>query len=291
MSIHVVPYPTGIDFAVGKIITYLYERLYTLWGTSGLTGDMLQAYGRVYRNSVDDGFVPQWYQQGKDYSRDMFYNDKIQALFYVGLNDPMLIDVERTTYNLSLYFFVNLAKVRPVTNPQRMDEQVVRDVLDLLTPAPFGFIVNSVSRDVDNVVNKYSGAFRDAVITNQQHQPRLCFRIDGQLSMGLDMYGDCNPPILPQNFNAMTGCIRANFKTTPNPNEYQTLVNGTRIPLEYPVGTTLTIPHLANRYVFPNVILNNNNIDNMPYNPSTQTFTFDSFNDGDSALITYNENN
>jgi len=43
--------------------------------------------------------------------------------------------------------------------------------------------------------------------------------------------------------------------------------------------------------VFPNVILNNNNIDGMPYNPSTQTFTFDSFYDGDLGLIYYNEKN
>lgn len=294
MGINVVPYPTGIDFAVGKIARFLYERLYVMWGTSGMTGDMLQAYGRVYRNSVTDGFVPQWYVAGKDYNQDLFYNDKIQALFYFGLNDPMEVDVEKTTYNLSLYFFVNLAKVRPVAQPQRMDERVVRDVLDLLTPAPYGFIVGNVYRDVDNVVNRFSGSKRDAVVLNQQHQPRLCFRIDGRLTMGLDMYGDCNPPIMPQNFNTMTGAIRVQIVTTPDPNEYQTLVNGVRIPLQYPAGSTVVIPHLSGRYVFPNTFFNGNNIQAMPYNPATTTFTLadgSEFYDGDNLLIYYNENN
>ena len=89
----------------------------------------------------------------------------------------------------------------------------------------------------------------------------------------------------------MTGAIRVQIKANPDPTVMQTLVNGVQIPLEYPTGTTLTIPHLSGRYVFPNVILNNNNMDGMPYNPATQTFSYDSFNDGDLGLIYYNENN
>lgn len=291
MSIHIVPYPTGIDYVVAKIQRYLYERLYVQWGTSGMTGDMLQVYGRVYRNSTADGFSPFWYTGLKNYTVDLFYNDKIQAMLWFGLNDPMDIDGERATYKLSLYVFCNVTKVRPVSGQQRMDEAVIRDVLNLLQCEPFGFITKQVQRDIDNVLSKYTGKAKDESIINQNHQPKLCFRIDGEVSIALDDYGDCQPSVMPQNFNTMTGAIRVQIKANPDPTVMQTLVNGVQIPLEYPTGTTLTIPHLSGRYVFPNVILNNNNMDGMPYNPATQTFSYDSFNDGDLGLIYYNENN
>lgn len=291
MSIHIVPYPTGVDYCVSQIQRYLYERLYVRWGTSGMTGDMLQVYGRVYRNSVSDGFTPQWYTGIKNYTVDLFYNDKIQAMIWFGLNDPMIVDGGQATYNISIYIFCNLVKVKPVAGQQRMDEAVVRDLIQLLEPAPFGFNTTQVVRDIDNVLQKYTGKAKDESIINQNHQPKLCFRIDGKMTIGIDDYGDCQPSVMPQNFNTMTGAIRVNFKDSPDPSVKQTLVNGVQIPLEYPTGTTLTIPHLSGRYVFPNVILNNNNIDGMSYNPSTQTFTYDSFFEGDSALILYNENN
>lgn len=296
MSIKLVPYPTGIDYAIAKIQRFLYERLYVKWGTSGLTGDMLQVYGRTYRNSTTDGFAPQWYLQGKDYNSDLFYDDRIQALIWFGLNDPISINGERKLHRLSIYVFCNLDKVRPVAQPQRMDERVVNDLLELLHPEPFGFVTKEVQLQVDNVVNKYSGKKKDAVITDQQHQPKLCFRIDGELAIGIDDYGDCNPSVLPQNFTAMTGAIRVHIKDSPDPLAMQTLVNGVKIPLEYPSGATVVIPHLDGRYVFPNVVYNGNNLgeDQMSYNPATTTYTFangSEFYDGDKMLITYNENN
>jgi hypothetical protein len=292
MSLNLVPYPVGIDYPISSIQRFLYERLYVMWGASGMTGDMLESYGRVYRNKSDDGFLPQWYKAGKDYKQDMFYNDKIQAMFWFGLNDPMDVDGERTNYRLSIYFFVNLSKVRPTTG-QRVDEQVLRDVLQLLQGDPYNFITTQVYREADNVVSKYSGSVKEQAVNSHNMQPRLCFRIDGECAIGMDDFGTCTPSVMPQNFNTMTGAIRVQIKTTPDPAVMQTLVNGTQIPLEYAAGSTVVIPHLANRYVFPNVIYNNNNINGMPYNPSTQTFTFADgslFYDGDDMLIYYNEN-
>lgn len=289
MSNRLLPNATGIDAKIELLQTYLYERLYVLFGRSGLTGASFDMYGRVYRNSVLDGFAPQSFKHGVDYSSDLFYDDRLSALMYFGLNDPIEVSGEANRYDISLYLFCNVEKLKPTGNAQRMDEAVRRQILQLLQPKPFGFVVNRVYTDIDNVTSKYKGFAKNSAIVSHNHQPKMACRIDMSVVVGIDEYGGCSRPIQIQNFNDMTGYIRANIVDDPDPEVMQTLVNGTRIPLEYPAGSTLTIPHLIGRYVFPNVIVDNNNIDGMPYTPSTGTFTFD-FYTPSKVLIQYNDN-
>jgi hypothetical protein len=294
MSLNLVPYPTGIDYPISQIQRILYERLYVNWGLSGMTGANFEFYGRTYRNSSKDGYLPQWYKSGIDYNEDMFYNDKLQALMWFGLNDPLPVNDERMEYNLSLYAFLNLTGVRPVDGNQRMDEKAIRDILHLLQTEPYGFVTTQVYRDVDNVLQKYSGAAKNNALVNNNHQPYMCVRIDGKLAIALDEYNDCQPSIVPTNFSAMTGAIRANIKDTPNPLAMQTLVNGVQIPLEYQSGSTLTIPHIVGRYVFPELKLNRNVLfEGTDYTLTGDTFDFspNTLYDGDLIIFNCNENN
>jgi hypothetical protein len=286
--IHLVPQPNGIDYPISNLQTLLYETFYVMWGESGMTGENFDVFGRTYRNSVVDGFVPQWYKSGKDYSTDMFFNDKKAAVMWFGLNDPTTVEYERYVYNLSLYVMVNLERVRPINGNQRMDERVIQDVCNFLVPSWYGFVVKAVVRDIDNVLSRYSGSKRKSATTDTNHQPKCCFRIDLQNAIDIKNY-DCVRDIpRPQYFYAMTAPITCVFKTVPNTALTQTLWNGVKIQVEYPTGSSVTVPHLVGRDVFPDQLYNWTP-QSLPYDATTGTFTFN-FQDGDILRIQYNEN-
>jgi len=284
MSNNLVQTPVGIDYPIQLLQTYLYERLYNLWGTTGLTSDTFDMFGRVYRNKTADGFVPEWYKGLKEYGEDLFHNDRIAVHMYFGLNDPTKSDNAYQTSNISLYVWCNIQKLYPEPTTQRQDEQVIMDVVRMISDGNrYGFKVTDYYRDIDNVTAKFSGFAKSQAQVNNNMQPKLAFRIDMENSWNLFAYTACTAPnATPLYFNAMTGYIQAVFKETPS-DLLQTLVNGVRIPLEYPVGNTLTIPHLVGRYVFDDVVINgtvyNTNpvsVNYIPYDMTTGTFTYGS---------------
>ena len=84
--------------------------------------------------------------------------------------------------------------------------------------------------------------------------------------------------------------IQVNIKDTPDTSVKQTLDNGWVINLEYPTGTTLSMPVLRGYSILSGLILNHSNVDGVPYNKDTQTWDFGAteivaLNDGDVIYI------
>lgn len=294
MAVNLVPIPSGIDYPIGEFQQLLYERLYPMWGLSGLTSDDFQVYGRCYRNSDKDGFTPQLYTQGVDYNQDMFYTDKLSAMIWFGINDPTGVEFNRHLYDVSMYVMLNLNDVKPNNPTQRMDEKVIQDVMKLVATGWYGFIPTKVVRDIDNVLQRFSGTKKKAAIINTNHSEKLCFRVDFKNAIDINDY-DCDRAIpQPYYFNAMTGAIRAVIKDTPDTSLMQTLVNGVQIPLEYPSGTTLTIPHVSGRFVFPEMRLGKNTMDEgIDYTLIGDVFDFapnTTLYENDLIIFNYNEN-
>lgn len=300
MSNHLLPRATGIDYQIQKLQTYLYERLYNTWGTSGLTDALFEMYGRVCRNEENDGFVPQWYTGGVDYALDMYHNDKVAALIWFGVNDPINVDQNRHEYNVSLYCFCNVNMLYPTATTQRLDEQIKWDVEQLISAGNvYGFKVEKIWGDVDNVLSKYSGNKKRSALKDNL-QPKLCFKIDMTVAFDITTVQACvAPSAIPANFYAMTGSIAAVIKRIPDTSLTQALCNGVKIQLEYPEGTTLTIPHLVGRYIQIDVSLGTtiyriipNDTNYMPYDLTTGTFTYNQqFQEGDVFILMCNENN
>lgn len=305
MSNNLLPRPTGIDYPIQLLQSWLYEQLYTKWGESGLTSELLQVYGRAYRNNVvDNGYVPQAFIEGIDYNNDMFYDDRIAALLWFGLNDPTTVKGVGHTYNVTLYCFCNLELVTPNNDTQRMDEQVINDVRNLILPNRYGFFVKNVERDVDKVLKRFSGKVKNDALAKNNQQPKLCFAIEMTNTIEITAYQECALPLAtPLYFNAMTAQIIVIFKDNPNTSITQTLFNGVKIQLQYPTGNTVTIPHLIGRDVFSSFTLDGNNmttvsqsVNYVPYDPVTGTFTYgsdypnDGFQDGMVMILNYNEN-
>lgn len=303
---NLVPSPQGIDVPISLLQSWLYSRLYVMWGESGLTSSTFQMWGRVYRNNDGDNeYVPQAYLASKEYAQDMFYDDKLAALMWFGLNDPNVTKGIATTYNISLYVFVNLALIESGANIQRKDELVINEVRNLILPNRYGFYVKNIVRDIDNVLNKFKGSKKDLALRSSNMQSQLCFRLDMTNTIDSQAYVNCGvlPLPIPTNFSGMTGTITVIFKDDPNTSITQTLVNGTKIQLYYPTGASVTIPHLIGRYVFPILSMDGNTmstvigaVNYLQYTPSTGTFNYGTdaetgFQNNSVLVITYNENN
>lgn len=250
---NVISIPEGIDSLIQQQQTLLYDRLILLWGEMGLTHSNFNMYGRTYRNYRKGGYVPEAFIGGTEYSQDLYFNDKLAALMWYGLNDPERITNETEhTYNVSLYGFVNLSMLKPGITTQRMDMAVTNDVQKLCST--YGFNLTNVYRDIDHVTDKFSGLIKTQAL-NDDMQPYYAFRIDMVNTLRLN---NCNATSFnyPRYQNAVTISYTVVFKDTPNTALRQRLSNGIMAQLEFPTGATVTVPYLAGKYILKGQLLN-----------------------------------
>lgn len=246
---HTIPNPQGIQKAIQNLQTQLYNSLIALWGDDGLNGDSFTMYGYTYRNyrktESGEGYIPEWYKGDKEYTKSLFFEDTLAAQLWFDVKDNTKIAATTHTYDVSLYGFVNLDKLKPGGDPQRMDEPVVNDILRMIEPSLFGFVVTSFAKDVDAVLSRYSGMEKRNTL-NRDMQPFFCFRIDlsNMLALGYCGSKSINYPTTPA---YMTTNYMVIFKDNPNTALRQRLNNGVYVQVEFPTGNTVTIPFLVGR--------------------------------------------
>lgn len=171
--------PVGIDAYIQKLQIKLHSELCTTWDLSPDCENDLsakyQAYGRAYRNATDNGYVAEVFTGGKDY-KEVYWDDTLYAISFFGLGST----IERNTMNkadVHLVFFADLSKLKPdVTH--RADEEVRKDVLDIIGRYSFGFTVLSTEMWLQNVLKEYPGSLRDERLKYVDMHPVHCFRIN-----------------------------------------------------------------------------------------------------------------
>lgn len=292
---NVLPKVEGIDRPIQDLQTLIYNRCSTMWGQFGLTGDVFEMYGRAYRNYKEDGYVPQVYVGGKEYIKDLFFDDTKAVVMWFGLDDPATPykgSEGDHVYSVSLYGFVNLEKLKPGNATQRMDEAVINDVLRLMGAGLFGFSIGDIHRDIDSVLSKYSGAIKKKAL-NQNMQPYCGFRIDMTNVLSLDNCGQSSYNF-PTHQSAMTVPYTIKFKTIPDNTVKQQLINGIMAQLEFPTGNEVSVPYLAGKNILKPQSLNFFNVD-LPYTKVSGKLTQgdspeNGFQDGDSLIVQVNVN-
>ena len=167
-----IPILSGIDTPIQRLQTVIFNRMLTVWGIDGTT---YQAYGRAYRNKTKDGYRPEVYTGGIDYTPVM-YDDTLSALSFFGTTDPETVENSIVTSNVALIFCIDLSKCKP--GNQRLDEQAINDVRTLIDRNGNNFKVKGTIRDADHIFNMYSGAWKKDMIDRVTRHPKLCFRID-----------------------------------------------------------------------------------------------------------------
>lgn len=293
--LHLLKKPTGIDWYIQAAQVRLWSTLSAKWGVSGLPESQFEFYGRTYKNFRKDGFEPNAFLSDteKEY-KEVYIDDGIAATMFFSVGDPDRVENMVHRYKVSLYGFLNLNWIVPNDYGQRQDMQIVQQVVNAIDTI-FGFQVTGVVMNVDKVMSEYTGSkIRDAVrIFNMQ--PYLCFRIDMEnlIQLNLNLQACAPSFVYNPNYNMIVCSIRCEFVDSPDSTFTQLLCNENRIVLQYQANTnTVTVPHLIG--LLPLTI--------MYYNYAPVEFGFDSetgtitnpngnFNAGDLLVIQYNQNN
>lgn len=188
MSLYTLPNPNGLDYYTEAMIARLYTYLITRWG---VTSDTYNCFGRVSRNKTEDGYIPEYhvlssnnYMSGRASNKGgLFFDDTLAALSYIGEVDPMRKNSERDDVTrLELLFFVDLSRITPAgltteqQGGQRLDEVAINDVKNFVQNNGCGLVVVDTIRDVDKVIERYSGAAKKSTLSENMH-PRFCFKL------------------------------------------------------------------------------------------------------------------
>ena len=178
MSVFIKAKPAGVDITIQSAQKYLYAELNKTWGTGDST---LDAYGRIYRNQSNDGYIPEAYD-GKSEYKEVFFDDLKSGLFFFLLG-------EKQEYNGGLFtpvaiiFEVNIPLIKP-GYAWRADEEIRTDV-ELLCHGNrlkgLGFTLKGVETGIDSVFREFSGWRKEKGIKYGDEHPYHCFRLNFNL--------------------------------------------------------------------------------------------------------------
>jgi hypothetical protein len=174
--------PLGIDWYIQQQQMQLHKQLMAKWAldTEDATQNALyECYGRVYRNATKDGYIAEMYAGNKQY-KEVYWNDKLYAISFFGLGNPMQ-RATLSTANVHLVFFVNLNKIKPGI-AHRADEEVRNDVETITGRFSNGFVLTSTELWLQNVLKEYPGSRRDERLKFVDMQPVHCFRLNFTIS-------------------------------------------------------------------------------------------------------------
>lgn len=302
-----LPRPYGLDFHIQRLQTRLYEWQLVLSGLS-TTPDLYRSYGRVYRNNERSGYIPEYfgsdqYTDGKGASvrGGMFFEDTLAMLSYFGSVDPIKKEKNGDyTANCELMFFVDLSKITPAgisdADGQRLDDVFVNSVINFIQFNGCTWTVKDVIKDVDKVLDKYSGEQKKDTLNKDMH-PKFCFKI--LLEIHYNPNENASPAAQRQPV-PMQRSIVLYIKTTPDPSLLIAVGNGQFIQQEYAPTNVLTPKrdgdtngYLAYKNMEYPFVYNEQNVSVPDFDRATGGWTKTGdptgFQDGDFVTITFTD--
>lgn len=165
--------PVGIDVSITKVQTYLFNGLLKAWG---IDASAYCAYGRCYRNQLDKGYTPEYYDGSKEY-HEILYDDRYAAISFFGITGDIKVDITNKA-QIHIIFMVDLDRLKPNSNPVRRDEEVRKDVQNILTPGAYGYQITGIRMGYDRVFTEYPGSRQDDGMKYRDMHPLHYFRFD-----------------------------------------------------------------------------------------------------------------
>ena len=168
----------GKDVPLQFFQKHVYDALKSLWQLDDTT---FEGYGRVYKNTNDKGYVPEVLvssaaANNTTYKPVVFDKTALSAMFFLTVGDKAEIKLGNETVSVSLIVICNLALIKQSV-PHRADEEVMKDVLRVLTVnVPGNFKVKDSETGFRNVFREFSGLInKDGEVFEDRH-PLFCFR-------------------------------------------------------------------------------------------------------------------
>jgi len=173
--------PVGIDKCIESLNRDMHDYLIKAWGIKNHQ-DMYKAYGRVYRNAKESGYVPEFYDGNGEYSETLL-DDKINALSFFGI-DNMTTANNATQRKVNVHFVVIVNLEELMSNVKhRADVEIQKAVDDVLQIGSYGFIIKSGPiTGIERVFEEYPGMNRDSIKYKADMYPWHCFRYNLELT-------------------------------------------------------------------------------------------------------------
>ena len=166
---------TALDVAIQKMQTYLHDRLLIAWELEE-TPEKYKGYGRCYRNRTKDGYIAEWYLGSGEY-KEVYWDDQFSAVSFFGVGSRILYE-QKQVADVHLVFFVNLSELK-ADIAHRADEEVRKDVLELVGRGMYGLNYKSMDLWVENCLREYPGSVKKLINEVQfDMHPVHCFRLN-----------------------------------------------------------------------------------------------------------------
>jgi len=162
--------PVDLDVYIQDRQQMLFDKLCARWN---ITEDEYKSFGRCYRNTKVEGYVPEGYVDEKKQYQDLFIDDNIPVTSFFGC-DRISDSNGMLHADVHLIFSVNLDKVKQDVE-HRADEEVRMDVYKLFTRDSV-FAFNEMVIGTDNVFREYTAWKK--LIPNRDMQPNHFFRLN-----------------------------------------------------------------------------------------------------------------
>jgi hypothetical protein len=163
---------TGVDIPIQQLQQRLHSKLLKQWS---IDDSKYKAYGRVYRNQKDDGFVPEAYIGRNEYT-DSLFDDRVSVVSFFDVEDRRSYEAAEVTVNVDLTFCLRITDLKKGI-AHRADEEVINDAALLCRNLPFGFTLTEIITGIDSVFKGYD----IDPIRFRNMQPLLCFKLRFEL--------------------------------------------------------------------------------------------------------------
>jgi hypothetical protein len=165
--------PIGIDWHIAQLQSYLHDGLVKRWKVQ--QSDYI-AYGRCYRNKVNEGYVAENYEGGGTY-KEVYWESGQTVMSFFGISGNITHKAPKSEANVHLVYFADLSKLKPSIT-HRADEEVRQDVITLLGYSKFSFVYQGMDFGIENVLREYPGSRRDDRLKYVDMHPVHAFRIN-----------------------------------------------------------------------------------------------------------------
>ena len=176
--------PVGVDIPIQKLQTELYRKLIDADHWNLADTSKYKAYGRCYRNKVDDGYIAENYEGGSNY-KEVYWDSSLTAISFFGITKEIKAGINSEA-DIHLVFFADLSKLALKdkelnTITHRADEELRQMVLKIIGTHSHGFNYVSTELWLENVLKEYPGSRREKRLAAVDMHPVHCFRINLKL--------------------------------------------------------------------------------------------------------------
>ena len=168
--------PVGLDIYIQGHEQALHDYCKKVWH---LRNEHIKAYGCVYRNATDNGYIPEFYDGNGNYKETLLDSSIPLQFFYGESTTPeRIINPKQFAKDIHLVVMLNLEEIKKGIK-HRADREVYVDMIEFLKVEMFGMkLTSGVIKGVQRVYEEYTGMAQESLKYKSDMHPWHSFRFN-----------------------------------------------------------------------------------------------------------------